>query len=341
MRLTIFICCACTLITAASFAAIPIVSPSNDGSTNAGGMINSTISSMSMTNVASLHPNAPKRDYITILGIGKGEVLDYKTQEFEHFDIQPLKQDVQLKKGLSTIQYNILVTGLLNSLYPDKFGNSVFALRYFTRCLAEYAYSYNGFVSKDFYSQMISRYNNYLIIDDVLRKTDIPTDIKYSLAKLYALGCVYSKEIKLPKPEIEKISRIPKDAVLYFIEEQAGELYNEGEFSDIDVQGKPDDNANLEKDSLGNSIGYDHGENLYYICLTFYPKFKNMPKSAQIKFINDVYAYNPTLMLPPPIKRNRFAWDYFINWLWPKPNPALMKYCLMPYFNWLILPKTL
>lgn len=280
------------------------------------------------------------RTMIDIVGIGKSEVLDYKTQEFDHFDIQPIQQNIQFKKGLSTIQYDILITGWLNSVYLNKFRTNVFALRYFSRGLAEYAYSYNGYISTDFYNKMIIRYKHYLTIDDKIKQLQLTTDIKYSLAKLYAAGCVYDKEITSASYEIDKISKIPKDTILYHMEEQAGELYEEGKFSDAEAQNKPNDAKNMGKSDLGNFIGYDHGENLYYICLAYYPNFKDFSKSRQIKLVNDIYSYNPTLMLAPPIQRGPYAWDYLKDWIFPKPNPQLMKYCLKPYSNWVILPKT-
>jgi hypothetical protein len=239
------------------------------------------------------------------------------------------------------VQYDLLLTGWLNSIYVDKFRNNVWALKYFSRGLAEYAYSYNGLIAKEFYEKMIERYNHYLAIDNEIEKINTSTDIKYSLAKLYAAGCVYSGEVTSSTEAIEKISKIPSDSALYFMEEQADELYQEGKFSDVEAQDKPIDQKNLEKKDLGSYVGYDHGENLYYICLAYYPKFKDMNKPSQIRFINDIYSYNPTLMLAPPVKRGPFAWDYFMDWLSPKPNPQLMKYCLRPYCNWVILPKTL
>lgn len=296
---------------------------------------------MSNISAESSAPNPPKRTFITIVGVGKNEVLDYKSQEFEHFDINPIQQDMQFKKGLSVIQYDILITAWLNSIYLNKFRTQVWALKYFSRGLAEYAYSYNGYISKDFYNQMINRYKHYLILDDELEKLQIPTDIRYSLAKLYAAGCVYAGEITSTSYEIGKISKIPKDSILYHMEEQADELYEEGKFSDAEAQGKPNNDKNLEKNDLGNFVGYDHGENLYYICLAYYPKFKDMTKSNQIKLIDNIYSYNPTLMLAPPIKRGNYAWNYLLDWIWPKSNPQLMKYCLRPYVNWVILPKAL
>jgi len=286
-------------------------------------------------------PSVPQRDYITIIGIGKDEKLDYASQNFVHFEIAPIDKDLQLKQNLSVNQYDLLVTGWLNSIYINKFRNNVWALKYFARALAEYAYAYNGYIDSDFYEEVIARYNIYLQIDSEIRELEIISDIKYSLAKLYAAECIYNTEIDSSKYELEKISKIPKDAILYHMEEQAGELLQEGKFSDAEAQDKTDTEKNLDKQELGNFVGYNHGVNLYYVCLAYYPKFKDLAMESQIKIINDIYSYNPTLMEAPSIKRNRYAWSLLLDWISPKPNPQVMKYCLKPYCNWVILPKTI
>lgn len=283
-------------------------------------------------------PVVPVRDYVQILGIGTNEKLDYATQEFTHFDITPIGQDMQLKRNLSVVQYDLLLTGWLDDIYKNRFRNNVWALKYFSRALAEFAYAYNGYISKEFYSRVIERYKRYLDIDNEIRKIEVKSDIKYSLAKLYAAGCIYTGEIKDSKDALEKMSRIPHDASLYFMPEQADELYQEGTFTTKESEMLTDTQVNKDKKVLGYYAGYEHGDNLYYVCLAYYPQFKEMRKSAQIKLVNDIYTYNPTLMISPPIKRGRYAWDYFLDCFWPEKNPQLMKYCLKPYCNWLILP---
>ncbi|MEI6055112.1 MAG: hypothetical protein WCR55_03555 [Lentisphaerota bacterium] len=340
MRLIIFISCIVFLCSISAFA-ISDNSGQNSADLDTFSGAEAAMAAVDRAQTPSSGVALKTRTMIEIVGIGKNEVLDYKSQEFEHFDIQPIKQDMLFKKGLSVIQYDILITGWLNSIYLNRFKTNVMALRYFSRGLAEYAYSYNGYISTDFYNQMINRYKNYLTIDIEIEKLQLTTDIKYSLAKLYAAGCVYAGEVTSTSYAVDKISKIPKDTVLYHMQEQSGELYQEGKFSDAEAQDKPDDAKNLEKKDLGNFVGYDHGENLYYICLAYYPKFRDMPKSSQIKFVDAIYSYNPTLMLAPPVKRNEYAWNYFIDWIWPKTNPQLMKYCLKPYSNWVILPKTI
>lgn len=324
-------------------SSLPQQNPNQNVGANAnfGSIINPFQSSIDRASAESSTANPPKRTIITILGIGKNEVLDYKSQEFEHFDINPISQDMHFKKGLSVVQYDILITGWLNSIYLNKFRNNVWALRYFSRALAEYSYSYNGFLSKDFYFKVIDRYKNYLTIDNELNKVSIATDIKYSLSKLYAVSCIYDEEVSSTSYAISKISKIPQDVILYHMEEQAGELYEEGDFSDTESQDKPNDAKQLEKRDLGNYVGYEHGENMYYICLAYYPKFKDLTKVNQVKFLDKIYSYNPTIILAPPLKRGTYAWNYLIDWIWPEKNPEVLKYCMKSYVNWVILPKNL
>lgn len=340
MRLSLLLFCGLFI---SSLSVLAVTPPPTYGtaSTNLGTITNSVGAAMDKASSVSSNANPPQRTIIDIIGIGKDEVLDYKTQEFTHFDIKPIAQDMQFKKDLSVVQYEILIRGWLNSIYLNKFRSDSWALRYFSRTLAEYAYSYNGFLSKDFYSQVIDRYKNYLLIDDELEKASVSTDIKYSLSKLYAVGCIYTNEVDSTSYAIGKISKIPPDVVLYHMEEQSGELYQEGKFTDTEAQDKPNDEKNLEKSDLGNYVGYEHGDNMYYICLAYYPDFKNLTKPKQVEFLDKLYSYNPTMMIAPPIKRGNYAWDYFKDWILPSKNPEVMKYCMRSYVNWVIMPKTL
>ncbi|HBM17035.1 MAG TPA: hypothetical protein DD381_11930 [Lentisphaeria bacterium] len=313
-----------------------LMTPSVDPS----GVATSVQASVQKVTARSSKPYVPKRDYITIVGIGKTEKLDYSTQDFVHFEIHPIDNDLNFKENLSVDQYDLLLTGWLNSIYLNKFRNHVWALKYFARSLAEYAYSYNGCVDSDFYSEMIERYNNYLAIDNEIRKLNISSEIKYSLAKLYAAECIYSNEISSSQHALDKISKIPSSAVLYHIEAQSGELYQEGKFSETKAQSKL--NNHNDENELGSFVGYDHGENLYYICLAYYPKFKDIDRKEQIRIINEIYLYNPTLMESPSIKmKSGYAWSLLVDWISPTPNPEVMKYSLKPYCNWVLLPNIL
>ena len=287
------------------------------------------------------------RNATSVFGYDENEVLDYSTQEIGSFDIKPLQAGVQFKTKLTIEQYQILVKNWLNNIYENKFDSNAWVLKYFVRTLAELAFSSKGYLSVTDFNAVLSGFKNYREINNCITKLELSSPIKYSLAKLFTAGCVYTRFIDrdFTLKAIDVIKKIPKDCVLYHMEEQSEELMQEGKIADIgsDTMLSPDKGMkqNIERDQLGNFIGYEHGENLYYICMSHYSNFKDFSLDKQIKIINKIYSYNPTLMEAPPIKTKMYCWNYFIDYFYPKKNPEVMKYCVRAYVNWVLLPESI
>jgi hypothetical protein len=303
------------------------------------GAVNSTTAS------SSVGIGSVSRKTTSVFGYDKNEVLDYSTQGIGSLDIKPLQVGLQFKTKLTVEQYQILIKDWLNNAYDNKFDSKAWVLKYFVRALAEFIFSNKGYLSTTDFNTVLSGFENYRQIDSCITKLELSSPIKYSLAKLFAAGCVYTRFIdkNFILKAMDIIKKIPKDCVLYHMEEQSEELMQEGKIADVgsDTMLSPDNkssNQNLTRDQLGNFVGYEHGENLYYICMSHYNNFKDLPLDKQIKIINQIYSYNPTLMEAHPIKRKRYCWDYFMDYFYPKKNPEVMKYCIRAYVNWVLLP---
>lgn len=284
----------------------------------------------------------------SVFGYDENEVLDYSSQKIGSFDIKPLHNGIQFKTKLAVDQYQILIRGWLNNIYENKFNNKAWVLKYFIRALSELTFSNNGYLSATEFNCVLGGFEYYRKIDDCIEKLEVSSSIKYSLAKLFAAGCVYTRYIgkDIMSESINVIKKIPKDVVLYHMEEQSEELMQEGKIADVggDTMLSPDNKSPNQvsiQDQLGNFIAYDHGENLYYICMSYYDNFKDLPRDRQIKIVNEIYSYNPTLMEAPPIKRKEYLWDYVIDYFYPMKNPEVMKYCVRGYVNWVLLPKSI
>ena len=268
------------------------------------------------------------RKATSVFGYDPNEVLDYNTQKIGSFDIKPLEHGIQLKTKLTVEQYQILIKDWLNNIYENKFDSKAWVLMYFVRALAEMTFSNDGYFSTVNFNSVLTGFENYRKIDTCISKLGVSSAVKYSLAKLFAAGCVYTRYVDnaFAAEATDVIKKIPKGVVLYHMEEQAENLRQEGKITD---------------EKLENFIGYDHGENLYYICASYYDNFKDLPKDKQIKIINQVYSYNPTLMEAPPIKRKMYFWNYLMDYFYPEKNPEVMKYCVRGYVNWVLLPKSI
>lgn len=288
------------------------------------------------------------RKATSVFGYDANEILDYNTQTIGSLDIKPLRDGIQFKSKLTVEQYQILIKGWLNSIYDNKFDSNAWALKYFIRALAELVFSNKGYLSAVDFNCVLNGFENYRKLDNCITKLELSSRIKYSLAKLFAAGCVYTRFIddKFTIEAVDIIKKIPTDCVLYHMEEQSEELMQEGKIADIgsDTMLAPDKKSNSQnfaRDQLGNFIGYQHGENLYYICMSYYDNFKDLSLEKQIKVVNQIYSYNPTLMEAPSIKTKRYCWDYLIDCFYPKKNPEVMKYCLRGYVNWVLLPESI
>jgi hypothetical protein len=299
------------------------------------------------TTVYSSTIGGVSRKATSVFGYDENEILDSSTQKIGPLDIKPLQAGIQFKTRLTVEQYQILIKNWLNSIYNNRFNSKAWALKYFIRGIAELTFSNKGYLSTADFNSILSGFENYRKIDSCIAKLELSSRIKYSLAKLFAAGCIYTRFIDydFTLNAIEIIKKIPKDCVLYHMEEQSEELMQEGKIADVgsDTMLSPDESSkqNLICDQLGNFVGYEHGENLYYICMSHYDNFKDLPLDKQIKIVNQIYSYNPTLMEAPPIKRKRYCWDYLINYFYPEKNPEVMKYCVRSYVNWVLLPETL
>ena len=309
--------------------------------------IQGAISSASSVSAYSSTVGGVSRKSTSVFGYDKNEILDYSTQGIGGIDIKPLQTGLQFKTKLTVEQYQILIRGWLNNIYENKFNSKAWALKYFVRALAELTFSNKGYLSTTDFKFVLDGFENYRIIDICIAKLELSSRIKYSLAKLFAAGCVYTRFIdkELTIKTIDVIKKIPKDCVLYHMEEQAEELMQEGKIADIgsDTMLAPDNTGSqrLDRDQLGNFVGHEHGENLYYICMSHYDNFKDLSLDKQIKIVNQIYSYNPTLMEAPSVKRKEYCWDYFMDYFFPQKNPEVMKYCVRGYVNWILLPESI
>ncbi|MCP4179544.1 MAG: hypothetical protein GY756_17425 [bacterium] len=278
---------------------------------------------------------ATKKKFSGVYGsnLNMGDSFDYSKQNVREFELKPLTHDQQFKKGLDTDRYEILIKGWLNYKYNNDFSDDTWASKYFIKALAQCTYSMNGTLPAKDFNEVLKGRKTYFVANNYIKALKVKPEIKYALNKLYAAACIYSRKVKSLKYSLNKIKKIPSNSILYR----------------IPIIGENESGVKLEnalkkiraESTLGDYVGTAHGENLYYICASYYDGFMNMPLNQQIQFINTVYSYNPTLMLAPNIKRNYFLYGYIKQLIFPEKTPEALKYCLRGEVNWLILPPTL
>jgi len=265
--------------------------------------------------------------------------IDFNSQNILFLPVKDLKSDKIFKKGLNPNQYSILIRAWLNEEYPTAFNNSAWSTYYFIKALGENAYSTNGVLRSEVFNNINKGRNEFFKINKVVSELDVNQEIKYALSKLYAAVCIYVRlDNSLIENSVVKIKKIPKNSVLFQVASRNSELFYNPNFS-VDL--KADQQKFNNDSSLGNYVATDSGENLYYICASYYPIFINLTQKEQQYILDDIFSYNPTLIDTPSIYERYYFYDYIKNWLFPKKNPPLLKYSLEAHVNWLILPESI
>ncbi len=265
--------------------------------------------------------------------------IDFNEQNIQYIPLEDLKSDKIFKEGLNPNQYSILIRSWLKEKYPSAFDNNAWSTYYFIRALGENTYSTNGVLRSEIFNNINKGRNEFFKINKTVSDLDVNQEIKYALSKLYAAVCIYVRlDNTLIKNSIVKIKKIPKNSVLFQVASRNNEVFYNPNFS---VELKSDKQTFKDDSSLGDYVATDAGENLYYICASYYPIFVSLSEKQQQYILNDIFSYNPTLIDTPSIYERYYFYDYIKNWLFPKKNPPLLKYSLEAHVNWLILPESL
>ena len=231
--------------------------------------------------------------------------------------INHISKDIDFKEGLTVDEYQILIKDMLKKKYPDLNTESMDSM-YFFRALAENTYSLDGCLLAKTFNTIVDARATYLKIYSYIATLEINHNIKESLAKLYIVACIYMRKVKESVRSLKVLTKIPSNGILYKLKDHP-----------------------LENFPLGEYVGGETGENLYYICASFYNNFTELPKKSQQKALDKIYSFNPTLMIAEPIRENYDFYHWIVNAIFPSAKPQLLKYCMRPQTGWLILPKTI
>ena len=254
----------------------------------------------------------------------KGKYIDYfksdsgqqETSLVSNVPIAHVSEGVSLQEGLTVAEYQILVKDYLSKKYTNLNLESVDS-KFFFRAIAENAYSQGGYLSASKLNSIIDARATYLKINEYIDCLDINSDIKKKLKKLYIFACIYMQKVRETVDTLKKIKKIPRGCIVY-------ELKNYTSMK-----------------TLGEYTASMAGENLYYICAAFYKDFIRLSKKQQVKVMDEIYAFNPTLQVAPPIIA-RYNFYYWVMSIFPSNNKSsLLKYCLRGNIEWLILPKNI
>ncbi|HJO95217.1 MAG TPA: hypothetical protein QF753_17605 [Victivallales bacterium] len=274
--------------------------------------------------------------------ISENDSFDYNKQNTREFEVKHLSHDQQFKTDLDTDRYEILIKAWLNYKYKNRFNDDSWASKYFIKALAQMTYSMNGTLTAENFNNVLEGRKTFFIADSYIKALNVKPEIKYALSKLYAAACIYTRKVKSLKYSLNKMKKIPPDSILYEIPKLAE--FDSGKNKNENKSGKTLKQA-LKKiraeDTLGDYVGTAHGENLYFICASYYDNFMNLPLDQQVQFLNTVYSYNPTLMRAPDIKRNYYLYGYLKQLIFPEKAPEALKYCLRGQVNWLLLPPSI
>ena len=253
----------------------------------------------------------------------KGKYIDYFKESDRHEDlwnysnvpIKHISKGIDFAEGLSVNEYQILIKDLISKKYPNLRKESAVS-KYFFRALAENIYSLDGYLSAGKYNSIVDARETYFKINSYIDTLNINSEIKKHLKELYVFVCIYMQKVNKSIKTLEKLKKIPQDSVLYELK-------------------------NHQDSPLGDYTAGMTGENLYYICAAFYNKFTELPKEKQVEVLDQIYSFNPTLQIAPPIIGHYNFYHWLLNLLPFASKPQLMKYCLRGNIGWLILPKTI
>ena len=265
--------------------------------------------------------NAPKKkntdiqkiEYVNYFKEDAGKDISFAS----NVKINHISKDLDFKEDLTVEKYQTQIKDVLKKKYPDLNTESIDSM-YFFRALAENTYSLDGCLLATTFNTIVDDRATYLKIDEYINTLKIDPKIKKSLKELYIVACIYMRKVKESVQSLKALTKIPSNSVLY-------------KLKDHPVKSFP----------LGEYVGGETGENLYYICASFYNRFTELPKKSQQKVLDKIYSFNPTLMIAEPIRANYNFYYWILDSIFPPEKPELLKYCMHPHTAWLILPKTI
>jgi hypothetical protein len=337
----------------------------------AGGADNQIINSLDIMNESSLG-NSPSR--ILVLS-GKEDIktpYDDLLSNTPFIPINKITEPIVLKEGLFVTKYNSLLREKLTKEYPKAFQSKTIS-KYFFKTLAERAYSYNGYLAPNFFNAVVNGRTIFYRIRYYIDSQKFSPLIKKALMYLYLQETVYVRNIKDPRVAIKSLAKIPEYPVLYIIgppdfllakikEEEIAKGESKSESKDkskstkkrkigdinlsdtrqnsskIDFSAATDEYGNQLE---GNFLNFERGNNLYFICATYYKDFSNLPPEKQLKILDLIYSFNSTLTQSRPIRAD----NSFISYLKMQFNDIqrdqFLKYRLKTNETWLILPRSL
>jgi len=229
--------------------------------------------------------------------------------------VKHISQGVTFEENLTVNEYQILVEDLLVKEYPNMDPYSVTSL-YFFRALAENVYSLNGYMPPNIFNSIVDDRETFREINIFITNLDIKPAIKTALKRLYVILCIYLHDVRSDKYPVKDLSKIPSNAILYELENQPVSM-------------------------LGDFVGGEYGENLYYICGSFYKGFTELPKNIQLKVIEYIYSFNPTLTIAEPIAKKYYFYNYVKDFIIPPKRYELLKYQVRGEATWIILPQNI
>ena len=265
-------------------------------------------------------------------------------KETPYIPIDKITEPIVFEEGLFVTDYNRLLREKLMKEYPKAFQNEVINDRFF-KALAERTYTFNGYLNPDFFNAVINGRTAYFRISYFLKTQKMWPLVKLSLMYLTLNETVYMRNIKNPKTAIQHLSKIPDYPVLYIIDPPK---FLEDVESVLDKRNSAKKKVDYSKavdefgnPLFGNYVNFEMGENLYYICANFYPKFVNLPPQEQLKLLDIIKSFNITLTEARPIRADNTLVSYIREQFRAIERDHFLKYRLEINKTWLLLPKNL
>ena len=253
----------------------------------------------------------------------KGKYIDYfkefekdeDLQDYLYVPIKHISSGISFDENLTVHEYQILIRDKVHKMYPDLHVKSAVS-KYFFRALAENLYSLDGYLPADKFNSIVDARETYFKINGYIDTLKIKPDVRRALKELYIFACIYMQKVDESLETLQKLKKIPLNCVVF-------------------------QSKNQKASPFGEYVADKPGESLYYICSAFYSNFTELPKEKQVEVLDQIYSFNPTVRLSPPIIKNYDFYNWILSILPSSNKSKLLRYSVNPYIGWLILPKTI
>ena len=283
--------------------------------------------------------------------------------------IKKITKPMIFPEDLFVTEYNKLLRERLKKEYPDTFNNKTID-EYFFKALAEATYSHDGYLDSKYFNDTVNGRTIFYRIANHIKTMKFKPLVEKAVLYIYLQQTVYLRNIKNPKKAILKLSKIPKDPILYIIDppdfllskinkiEEAKEKSSSKKKKRKDSDSDPYSgesrtslsNTDLEysiaTDIEGNALPGDFlnfplGNNLYFICSTYFEKFPNFPPEIQLKILDNIFSFNISLTEARPVRADNTLVSYLRMQFLSLKQDSFLKYRLKESNTWLLLPQNL